>query len=138
VAVPAAQLGKIRDQLFLVQGGNGLVLPSNSVDAHGTADPMVEALDAMMNGLISADLSLPSKYDGLGVGVVNFTKDPSAPTVWLHNGGTPWRIASTGKIAVLLAAVQLRDDVRRVLRRRQRPAVDELDAVAVQQPNLSD
>ena len=114
MAVTVAQLGKIRDQLFLVQGGNGLALPSNSVDAHGTDDPMVKALDAMMNGLISADLSLPPKYDGLGVGVVNFTKDPSAPTVWLHNGGTPWRIASTGKIAVLLAAVQLRDDVRLV------------------------
>jgi hypothetical protein len=46
--------------------------------------------------------------------VVDFTADRMVPRIWLHRGDLAWRIASTGKIAVLLAAVQLRDDVRKV------------------------
>jgi hypothetical protein len=55
-----------------------------------------------------------TRFSDLGIGVIDFTADVMAPEVWLHNGDRPWRIASTGKIAILLAAVQLRDDVRRV------------------------
>jgi len=115
MAITAAELEKIREQLFLVQVGTELALPSNTVDAHGSNDPMVTALDQMMDGLTSApDMSIPQRWEDVGVGVVNFTKDPKNPTVWLHNGEKIWRVASTGKISVLLSAVQLRDDVRLV------------------------
>lgn len=101
-----SELEAIRDQLFLVQGHTALTLPTNSVDADGNDDPMVTNLESMIN----ADLGLID----LGIGVANFTKDPGKPQTFLHNGPDPWRIASTGKLAVLLAAVQLRDDVRLV------------------------
>jgi len=115
MAITAAELEKIREQLFLVQVGTELALPKNTVDAHGSNDPMVTALDQMMDGLTSApDMSIPRRWEDVGVGVVNFTKDPKNPTVWLHNGEKIWRVASTGKISVLLSAVQLRDDVRLV------------------------
>ena len=111
MAVTAAQLAKIRDQLFLVQGRTELQMPSGSVDAHGDDDPLVQALDKMINDLLKQN---PAGYADVGVGVADFTKDPKAPRIWLRSAGNPWRVASTGKVSVLLAAVQLRDDVRLV------------------------
>jgi hypothetical protein len=55
-----------------------------------------------------------ARFKDIGIGVIDFTADRMAPRVCLHNGDDPWRIASTGKIAALLAAIQLRDDVRKV------------------------
>jgi hypothetical protein len=49
-----------------------------------------------------------------GIGVIDFTADPLKPHVWLHNGDQPFRIGSASKIAMALAAVQLRLDVRRI------------------------
>jgi Beta-lactamase enzyme family len=111
VAVTAAQLAKIREKLFLVQTGTQLALPSNSPGSGGNDDPMVAALDQMMTLLVTKS---PDKFSDLGVGVVDFTSDLMHPKVWLNNEKKPWRIASTGKISVLLSAVQLRDDVRLV------------------------
>jgi len=48
----------------------------------------------------------------MGIGVVDFTNSVLAPKIWLQHEDDSWRIASTGKISILLAAVQLRDDVR--------------------------
>jgi hypothetical protein len=111
MAVTAAQLAKIRDKLFLIQFRKELTMPSDSTDAAGNDDPLVTALNNMISDLLAHS---PDKYDDLGVAVADFTKDPKAPRIWLHNSGNPWRIASTGKVSVLLAAVQLRDDVRLV------------------------
>ena len=110
MAVTAAQLAKIRDRLFLVQGRTELTMPSNSTNPAGNDDPLVTALDKMINDLLVLH---PGKYDDVGVGVADFTKDPKAPRTWLSlpSARTPWRAASTGKVSVLLAAVQLRDDV---------------------------
>jgi len=114
MAVTAAQLAKIRDQLFLVQGRTELKMPSNSTDPAHNDIPLVTALDKMMEDLIAANPDNVDRYADVGVGVADFTKDPKAPRIWLRNAGTPWRAASTGKVSVLLAAVQLRDDVRLV------------------------
>src|SRR5437899_1530505 len=54
------------------------------------------------------------RFRDMGIGVVDFTSDVSNPKIWLHNEGLAFRTGSTGKIAILLGAVQLRDDVRRV------------------------
>jgi hypothetical protein len=113
MAVTAAQLAQIRDQLFLIQSQSHteLTMPSDSTDKDGNDDPLVKALDKMISDLLTQS---PRKYDELGVAVADFTKDPKAPRIWLHNSENPWRIASAGKVSVLLAAVQLRDDVRLV------------------------
>jgi hypothetical protein len=51
----------------------------------------------------------------VGIGVIDFTDDPQHPSVWLSNphpdkpnADRPYRIGSASKIAVILAAVQLR------------------------------
>jgi hypothetical protein len=111
MAVTAAQLAKIRDQLFLLQSHTELTMPSNSTDTAGNDDPLVTALDKMIDDLQTHN---PDRYVDVGVGVADFTKDPKAPRIWLRNAQTPWRVASTGKVSVLLAAVQLQDDVRLV------------------------
>jgi hypothetical protein len=66
---------------------------------------------------------------GLGIGVVDFTNNPTSPRVWLHNGDEVWQIASTAKIAILLAAVQLRHDVRQVREYNSSWSPDELDQI---------
>jgi hypothetical protein len=52
-----------------------------------------------------------------GIGVIDFTR-AAGPDIWLHEpvGNTSFRIGSASKIAILLAAVQLRLDVRRILK----------------------
>ena len=109
--VTAAQLAQIRDKLFVVQSKTALTLPSNSVDSHGNDVATVAALDAMMTDLLTRS---PDKFDGLGVGVADFSADPKSPITWLHEGAKAWRVGSVAKICVLLAAVQLRDDVQLV------------------------
>ena len=63
MAVTAAQLAKLRDQLFLVQGRTELQMPSGSVDAHGDDDPLVQALDKMINDLLKQN---PAGYADVG------------------------------------------------------------------------
>src|SRR3954465_4051191 len=53
-----------------------------------------------------------ARFAGVGIGVIEFTGGP--PKVWLKNGDLAFRLASTGKLAMLLAAMQLRADVRAV------------------------
>jgi hypothetical protein len=53
-------------------------------------------------------------FNSLGIGVINFT-DPANPKVWILNGDSAFRIASTAKLLILLSAIQLRDDVQKVM-----------------------
>src|SRR5262245_46479886 len=53
-------------------------------------------------------------FKDAGIGVIDFTVDPKHPNIWLHNPDKAFRIGSASKIAMMLAAVQLRLDVRRI------------------------
>ena len=96
-----ADLQKVADQLFLLKqvAPTKLVAPANTPSLATKLDPIVAA----------------NEFKNLGIAVVNFTDpDPAKLTSFLHNGDDAWRVGSTGKIAILLAAMQLRDDVRQV------------------------
>ncbi len=54
-------------------------------------------------------------FQDAGIVVVDFTKSASSPDIWLHNEAKTFRIGSASKIAMMLAAVQLRLDVRQIL-----------------------
>jgi hypothetical protein len=56
-----------------------------------------------------------TEFKDVGIGVIDFSRSHSSPDVWLFNEDRPYRIGSAGKIAILLAAVQLRCDVRKIL-----------------------
>jgi Beta-lactamase enzyme family len=60
-------------------------------------------------------LKTNAHFAQVGIGVIDFTRDHLAPDIWLFNEDKPYRIGSASKIAVLLAATQLRCDVRNIL-----------------------
>lgn len=101
LSLSEADLNTITAQLFLFRDPNPLRLstPVNTGSNLAASMPAVAAKPAF------ADLSF---------GVVDFPPGFLTPEIWLHRGDVPWRMASTGKLALLLAAVQLRDDVRHV------------------------
>lgn len=72
-------------------------------------------------------IRLNPKLLHLGVGVVDFTDTSVPPKIWLHNPEKVWRLASTAKIGMLLAAVQLRDDVRWVKKNTRVKTAQEFD-----------
>lgn len=113
-----AQLKTIIGELFLFKDP----MPVLPKPANTDNDSVATNLAARMKP-IAAD----ARFTAVSVGVVDFTADRMTPRVWLHKGDLPWRIASTGKIAVLLAAVQLRDDVRRVKATGLVSAADDFD-----------
>jgi hypothetical protein len=96
-----AQLKTISDQLFLFQDPNPLRLPPPLPKGAGLAAKM-------------APIAADPRFTDLSFSVVDFTSSFASPDIWLHNEDAPWQMASTGKLALLLSAVQLRDDVRRV------------------------
>jgi hypothetical protein len=61
-----------------------------------------------------AGIAIDPRFQDASIGVVDFTADILTPKVWLHNENLPFRIGSASKIAMMLAAVQLRLDVRRI------------------------
>ncbi len=96
---------RIIGELFLFKSSSSaLSKPSNTDD-----DSVPSNLAARMK-----PIATNARFKDIAIGVVDFTADRMAPRVWLHNGDDAWRIASTGKTAALLAAVQLRDDVRKI------------------------
>lgn len=95
------QLDQVSAKLFLFQAPNPLRLSKPSSSGADLASRMTP---------VAAD----ARFKDLSFGVVDFTSSLMAPNIWLYREEVPWRMASTGKIALLLAAVQLRDDVRRV------------------------
>src|SRR6266567_110580 len=99
----SAQLKTIASKLFLMQPTADIKLPVPKTTT-GT-------------GSLSTKLDPIGKdtlFEKWGIGVIDFTTDKNNPSIWLHNEGRPWRIGSTGKIAIVLAAAQLRADVRAV------------------------
>lgn len=101
MALNDTQLQTVASKLFLLQPAASTKL-TKPVDSTG-ADSLATRLDP-----IGSD----ARWSGWGIGVVDFTKSLSSPRIWLHNGDDAWRVGSTAKVAILLAAAQLRDDVR--------------------------
>jgi hypothetical protein len=90
-------LKKIADKLSLF----GNITPLNI--------PVTNGLKAKLDPIASNP-----KFADMGIGVVDFSNDAQSPLIWLHQGDEPWWLVSTAKICILLAAVQLRADVRTV------------------------
>jgi hypothetical protein len=88
-------------KLFLLQAASTTKLPAaaNTVAGGGLS----AKLDFLKTNPLTQDF---------GIGVVDLTAGASSPVVWMNNESVAWRAGSTAKIAILLAAVQLRDDVR--------------------------
>jgi hypothetical protein len=101
-----AALKLIAERIFVMGDRATTRLPAPTL--HGSADFMM-ALDS-----IASDPNSPVK--DAGIGVIDFTVDAKNPMVWLNNETTAFRIGSAGKIAMMVAAVQLRLDVRRILK----------------------
>jgi len=100
MALSEAQLKQIEGKLFLFKAPPpALPIPAN-IDTH---------FKTRMTPVASK-----RRFENISFGVVDFTADRMNPKVFLHKADIPWRMGSTGKIAVLLAAAQLRDDVRNV------------------------
>ncbi|HKE93516.1 MAG TPA: hypothetical protein VKB34_04355 [Povalibacter sp.] len=98
-----AQLQTVADELFLLRNPRPPKLPK-PVSTTGALS-LAAQLDP---------IGQDPRFKDLSIGVVDFTADRMNPGVWLHREDLPWRIASTSKINVLLAATQLREDVRKV------------------------
>jgi len=114
-----AQLKSIADRIFIMgdRKTTRLAKPANT-----GPDAFTKAFDA-----IAAD----ARFKDAGIGVIDFRKFPADPaSVWLSkNADQPFRIGSASKIAVLLAAVQLRLDVRRILDLKIISTAAEFDAL---------
>lgn len=101
-----AQLGQIADNIF-VMGDRA------TTRLHKPATTGPPAFTAALN-----PIATQPEFTDAGIGVIDFTGSPGNfmhPNVWLNNGDKPFRIGSASKIAMMLAAVQLRLDVRKIL-----------------------
>lgn len=100
-----AQLDGIAANIYILRDPSTTMLPEpGSSTGASSLEPALSSF------------GIPQDYPNVGIGVVSFSRFPDPPRFWLHNPGAVWRIASTSKIAVVLAAVQLREDVRAVQR----------------------
>jgi hypothetical protein len=104
-----AQLTAIADNIFVMRARVKTKLTPPAATAAG---PFKTALDP-----------IATQHDFLnaGIAVIDFTKSTSSPDVWLHNPGKTFRIGSASKIAMMLAAMQLRLDVRQILAMSPKP-----------------
>jgi hypothetical protein len=100
------QLDQIAGVLFLLKQPPSPSLPV-PVNTDDTTNP--DNLAARMQSVATDE-----RFKAFGIGVIDFKPGVTTPRVWLFNEDIPWRIASGCKINILLAAVQLRDDVRKV------------------------
>jgi hypothetical protein len=98
-----AQLGQIADAILVARDRTATKLPTPTTTG---PDPFRAALDSV---------ATDADFSDAGIGVIDFTDDPLDPNVWVHNPAKPVRIGSASKIGMMLAAVQLRLDVRSVL-----------------------
>jgi hypothetical protein len=103
----SAQLKTIASKLFLMRPTADIKLPVPKTTTGAGS------LSTKLDPIVDPAGTTPFSADW-GIGVIDFTSDKNNPSIWLHNEGTPWRIGSTGKIAIVLAAAQLREDVRAV------------------------
>lgn len=114
------QLASIADEIFIMGDRKTTRLPK---PANTGPTAFTTALDA-----IAGD----ARFKDAGIGVIDFTKFPVSPArVWLNKDKSdePFRIGSASKIAILLAAVQLRLDVRRIRDLNIVTTPDEFDAL---------
>jgi hypothetical protein len=98
-----AQLTQIANAIFILKqpAPPALPKPANTTGAKSLAvrlDP----------------IKAQPEFKDLSIGVVDFTADRMDPKIWLHQEDESWRMCSAGKLAILLAAAQLREDVRAV------------------------
>jgi hypothetical protein len=100
-----AQLTAIAGNIFVMGDRTKTKLPVPT--AHGPT----AFKDALDNAVGKAH-----DFQDAGIVVVDFTKSASSPDIWLHNEAKAFRIGSASKIAMMLAAVQLRLDVRQILK----------------------
>jgi hypothetical protein len=98
-----AQLGQIADAILVARDRTATKLPTPTTTGPG---PFTAALDS---------IATDADFTDAGIGVIDFTDDFLHPNVWVHNPAKPFRIGSASKIGMMLAAVQLRLDVRNVL-----------------------
>ena len=100
------QLTAIADNIFVMRDAR-----YNQADgAHR------DRLDRLQDAFDS--IGLHHDFRNAGIAVIDFTDHVLGPRrhYWLHNQSKTYRIGSASKIAMMLAAVQLRLDVRRILR----------------------
>lgn len=105
MALSEAQLKEIEGTLFLFRTPPPVLPRPNNTDDGTSPTHFTTRLKPVATNPRFVDISF---------GVVDFTADRMNPKVFLHKADTVWRMGSTGKIAALLAAAQLRDDVRKV------------------------
>jgi hypothetical protein len=98
-----AQLGQIADVIFVMGDRVTTKLPKPSTTGSAAFTAALDPIGAQAD------------FTNAGIGVIDFTRDLLHPDVWLHNPDKSYRIGSASKIAMMLAAVQLRFDVRRIL-----------------------
>ena len=98
-----AQLTQIAQKIFVMGDPAKTKLPKPTMSGppafKAALDPIATQVD----------------FKDAGIGVIDFTLDAKNPNIWLHNEDKPFRIGSASKIAMMLAAVQLRLDVRRIM-----------------------
>jgi hypothetical protein len=99
----SAQLDKLAENIFIMGERSKTRLPQPVTRG---SSAFITALDPIAS---NADLK------DAGIGVIDFTATPADPDVWLNNENKIFRIGSASKIAMMLAAVQLRLDVRTIL-----------------------
>jgi hypothetical protein len=99
-----AQLTAIAGKIFVMGDRTKTKLPVPT--AHGPT----AFKDALDNAVGKAH-----DFQDAGIAVMDFTGNALSPNIWLHNPGKTFRIGSASKIAMMLAAVQLRLDVRQIL-----------------------
>jgi hypothetical protein len=100
-----AQLAQIAEKIFVMGDPATRALPKPTTTGPGPT-AFKSALNPIGTGADFADA---------GIGVIDFTRSTLSPDVWLHNEDKAYRIGSASKIAMMLAAVQLRLEVRRIL-----------------------
>lgn len=99
----AAQRTKVAAKLLLFRAS----LPVLPVPVNTDKGTVAGELGTRMKSVAAL-----ARFKKISFGVVDFTADPDNPKVFMHQGPLAWRMGSSGKIAALLAAAQLRADVR--------------------------
>jgi len=100
-----AQLATIAGEIFILRDRSTTRLPK---PVNTGPQAFTDAMD-----LVATD----ARWTAASIGVIDFTAFPThPPNVWLHNPDEPYRIGSAAKIAMMLAAMQLRLEVRRILK----------------------
>jgi hypothetical protein len=99
-----AQLAQVAEKILAMGDPAVRGLPKPTATGPPGPTPFKSALDPIGTRADFADA---------GIGVIDFTR--VSPDVWLLNEDKAFRIGSASKIAMVLAAVQLRLEVRRIL-----------------------